>query len=116
MRLLRLTDANSGRVERPVLVRADCVVATAMAHSDPDRPAVSTLVYTTGGNCLPVKETPEQVWDGVWDVVPEVELSAAERAAADSLPADFVAHLFAGDRATFNPDGTFKEWVKATGG
>lgn len=48
-----------------------------------------------------------------WDDLPG--LSDAEMRALDSLPADFVQHLIAGDRAAFNPDGTFREWVRAAG-
>lgn len=47
------------------------------------------------------------------DVLPE--LNDEERKAMNSLPTDFVDHLLKGERASFNKDGTFREWRSASG-
>ena len=72
------------------------------------------LDHGTGGE-WPQKSADE--WDSAYAAAedfintrPLPKLNVAERKAMNSLPADFVDHLLAGERASFNPDGTFREW------
>ncbi len=66
--LILLTDANKHDDRRGILIRADHISAVFDAIQTRTTNA-PTLVYTVGGNCLPVREPAEEVWRMIEDAI-----------------------------------------------